>query len=285
MGKRQNDDLHKSPTDPKNPTKSSRKTRQTVMQCSICYKEIPIEVASDDDVIVTCRKCDEKFHGSCVGIAPAFYRSMIEGSATGWVCYPCTTGTFEFLEGLNAKYEALANRVETHEKVLQKNCGILQSHESKINALASTSRTVMAVTQEQTSSVELRVNSQLEALKSLVSEHESRLAVHESRLSNTNQFTPNAPLSNDVTYIKDLQRKNNLIIQNVPILENEDSQMLKSTVMKVANACGVDIQATDIISATRLQKNPTRQASSDISNAILAKFTDVHTRTKFFPAT
>lgn len=88
----------------------------------------------------------------------------------------------------------------------------------------------------------------------------------------------------DITYLRDLQRKNNLLIQNVP---SSPSENLKDIVKKVANACGSDLNPTDIASVMRLQTKPTTNPLSTpnrprSNDTILVKFVDTTVKDSIF---
>lgn len=267
--KRGNDDLYKSPTECTTPSKASRITRQTTMFCKICKKNINILSSDDDDeVIVTCKKCYEKYHGACSGISATFYRNMIEKSTKGWLCYNCNQDSFAFLNSFNEKWNALVETVETHEM--------------KLNTLASSTQNVLITVDERVSAFEARMNAQMESVKKCLAEHELKL--------NERVPSPDAPpmtsqTSRDLTYIKDLQRRNNLVIQHVPAINDENQDKLKAVVKKLANSCGCDVRTTDITSVIRLRKGTStngNQGTSTNGNAILVKFIDVAIKDEIF---
>lgn len=123
---------------------------------------------------------------------------------------------------------------------------------------------------------------QIEALKERLADYHTKLdnITDISDETNTRQSTPQS--SKDLTYIKDLQRKNNLIVQNVPIVDDENQQKLKDIMIKLANSCGCDISPTNIVSISRLRRNKENQDASSISNAILVKFIDVSIKDDIF---
>lgn len=81
--KRTNDQVV-SPTIQATPTKTPRITRQTTMNCKVCRKPINIQlVDNEEEIVVTCRKCHDRFHGNCAGVTPDFYNNMISNSVHG----------------------------------------------------------------------------------------------------------------------------------------------------------------------------------------------------------
>lgn len=269
-GKRTNEDLLKSPTEVATPSKTSRITRQTTMNCKICKKPIHLQLSGDDDddVVVTCRKCFDQYHGACSGVSGTFYHNMIENSSQGWLCYNCNQDSFNILARMNDRWNTVVDTVETHE--------------SKINTLASSTQSGFAAMEARATAFEDRMTSQIETLKVCLADYHTKLENVTENTERANNCQSSTHPSKDLTYIKDLQRKNNLIVQNVPLVDNENQQKLKDIVIKLANSCGCDISSMDIVSATRLRRNTENQNASAISNAILVKFVDVSIKDNIF---
>lgn len=73
----------------------------------------------------------------------------------------------------------------------------------------------------------------------------------------------------DLKYVRNIQRKNNLIFSNIPIVKPETQVSLKQQVFKVAHTLRVNLQPGDIAVVIRLNGKP-----NQTSSAILVKFSD-----------
>lgn len=269
-GKRNNDQLEKSPTDELNPPKTFRVTRSTIMTCRVCLKQVGMGLTGDEnEIVIICRKCFDLYHGVCVGITSMFFKNMIEGSSKGWVCYNCNQDSLVYMAKLDKKLDDLSEKVD-------------QQGENLKGHVATCERAFIAADERMTS-FESRINTQVENMKRNMAEYDAKLAQVSNQSgtpaqTHTQQSTSHAK---DVNFIKDLQRRNNLIVHNIPHSGNETQLKLKEIIVKLANTCGSDIQLTDIISVFRLKRNATNQ-NTPSSSAILVKFIDVSVKDEIF---
>lgn len=263
--KRTNDDLHKSPTEENGPKRII--TRQ-MMACKVCKEPVSYEFEGEDIVKVQCKTCGDRYHGSCAGITSTFFYNMITSSRRGWICYNCTQDRLNYVQKIDEKLDVLSKTLEAQIK--------------QTSTLSATMEAGFTSVAEKFEDVDKRFNIEIEIMKERLSEYERKLA--SINIQSTNEISiNNLPSNNDITYMRDLQRKNNLIIQNIPSLPSENQQDLKEIVKKVANACGSDITHTDIASVIRLRKKPTDQSQQTRANStLLVKFIDVTIKDDIF---
>lgn len=267
--KRNNEDLHKSPTnDSENlqVAKSSRITRQSNMLCKVCNEVTRKESSSSEAILVTCNTCDDRYHGKCVGIVSFAFYEMIMNSGKGWTCYGCKQDNFTYMRKMDERLDAAISKINSHAQQIPQ---MTQSFDVGFNLIES-----------RVSSFEQRMTSEIEAMKKQLQEHGSNESNNHSGNSNRNSLT------SDVTYVRDLQRKNNLIVQNIPPIDDENPMKLKQVMIKMANTCGYDLTPSDISAILRLRRqapnNGSQRMSTHKSEAILVKFTDVTIKDEIF---
>lgn len=262
--KRPNSDMHCSPTDTR--ANAKRPVTRQMTTCKVCKETVPYEFEGEDHIKVSCKSCNDRYHGPCVGISTSFFYNMINGSRKGWRCYNCVQDNMDYVQKFDERLDLLTRTVEA------------QSQQSK-NLTASVEAGFQSVS-DKFKEVDRRFNVEIEIMKQRLGEYERKLANLNIPLDQTTAI--NMSSSNDITYIKDLQRKNNLIIKGVPPSPSEN---LKEIITKVANACGAEINPTDIASVIRLRKKPSTEAPlqhSSSDSSILVKFIDVTLKDDIF---
>lgn len=86
----------------------------------------------------------------------------------------------------------------------------------------------------------------------------------------------------DLSYVQSLERKNNLMIQNVPVLNNESVDSLKDIVVKIANLFLLDLDRNSILTVIRLRGKIESDNTRPLTNSILVKFSDMSTKDELF---
>lgn len=261
MGKRKNPD-ESSETD----TVSKKVTRRTMSNCKVCSEPIDLSFSDENTFNLLCRECKDRFHGNCVGISSKFFYNLVQASNKGWACYSCVQNKMQFLENVEDRVKKVENSVARNTSTI---FNVQASVESALSAMNDQ-------IQEVKRSLTLEVNS-IKSSSAPNSASHSSLAT--SVVSN----------SSDIQYVKSLQRKNNLVIQNIPTTVGETQQSLKETVVKIASCYGYVLEVNAILVVVRLRGKPSEEELSGrdilerpLSNNLLVKFADASIKDDFF---
>lgn len=275
--KRHSDDIHKSPSEITNPDKMTTRLR---MSCKVCKEPVSLEFEDEESFKMKCVGCGDRFHGPCLGITSTFFYNMINGSKKGWFCYNCNQDRLHKVQTLDEKFTLLSKTVEAQTKQLL-NFQQLMNHGFDV-----VQEKVDEVIQVKINDIDKRMSDEFDAMRQRLLEYEKKLSNIGMPLSNPVPHSK-LPTNSDITYIKDLQRKTNLVIQNIPSLINENQNALKNLITKVASTCGTEIDPSDIASVIRLRKRNSPGLVIDPHKAlthdsILVKFTDVSIKDEIF---
>lgn len=261
MVKRKNNELS-----PRQNT-SKRPTRSDMSNCKVCLE--PIDFTSNDEELftLTCRECKARFHGNCVGISSNFFYNLIRNARKGWACFTCIQNKMQFVENIS-------ERVQTIENTINVNSNKISNVQASVDA-------ALVAMNEKIDEVRKSLHSEIQELK------EREISDALTLNSGVQRQSSSQPSSEDLSFIRSLQRKNNLIIQNIPLFTGENAQTLKSIVVKIAACFGYVLEPPNILVVIRLRnKNPqtNRQNTNErpLSNSLLVKLSDVTVKDDFF---
>lgn len=261
--KRGNEDLIEDTSEEHHQTK--RSTRQNMPSCKVCKLTIALEFIDEDVISVMCRQCGDRYHGDCVGITSKFFYNLILTSKKGWLCHICQQDKFNYMNKIELKVDTISEKV--------------QRNTVELASVKSSCETQFGLFAEKIVQMEANYQAQIDEMK-------AKLELSKNPETNHNQGnTTNKDQQSDITYMRNLQRRNNLIIQNVPILDNEDKHKLKQMIIRLAHACGYELSSSDIVSVMRLKQNRTQgqiEPRKPSSNAILVKLADVSIKDDLF---
>lgn len=234
---------------------NKRITRKNMKPCRICSLPISLEYNGDEGVSVMCKICNEKFHAKCLGMSVDFVFKIIQSSKKGWTCHGCFQETFKFMENLDQRLKAIEEKVE--------------GNSEKIKIVNVRTEQSLIQLNDHIVNLESQLNNQIEEIRQLV----------RTNPPNPSNSVSDSSSAADIRYIRDLQRKNNLVISNVPIQNSESQDSLKLLVTKIAAALGCEMDTQQINVVIRLNKKGDKTAS-----AMLVKFTDEIIKQEVFSA-
>uniref|UniRef100_A0A336KMY8 CSON012711 protein n=1 Tax=Culicoides sonorensis TaxID=179676 RepID=A0A336KMY8_CULSO len=179
-----------------------------------------------------------------------------------WLCHICVQDKWVYMNKIDEKVNAISETVENNKVEI---LSVKSSCDAHFSAFA-----------DKINEIENKYQNQIDEMKLKLLAYQNQNQIP-STIEHHN---------NDLTYMRNLQRRNNLIVQNVPIFQNETKQILKQTIIKLALACGYEINDSDIVLCIRLKQN--QDSSTDnqkpSSNAILVKLADVSIKDELFNA-
>lgn len=259
MGKRKN--LESTPCE--TAAKKVTRNNMSAVTCKVCLEPIDLFFVDEDTFNVLCRECKDRFHGDCVGIGSKFFYNLIQKSKRGWACYNCVENKMQFMDNIT-------DRVTTIERNVEKNAAVVSNLQASVDA-------AFGAMNERIDEVRQSLSLELVSLKSTSA---PSLATQNSSQT----------CSEEISYVRALQRQNNLIIQNIPGLVGENPQLLKEKIVKIATCYGHILNINDIVIVVRLRGKPIVEGQSNVreildrpfSNSLLVKFTDVSVKDEFF---
>lgn len=230
------------------PTKKNTRAMSNI--CNICLEQVATDFVDENVINILCSVCKNRFHGECVGISSRFFYNLIVKTKKGWDCYPCRENKFQVL--LNA-----AESVKTLEKKVEKNSNKFDHLKSSVDQALSA------------------LNDQINEVRSQVVNNSNAASVSNISSKTTNSF--------EGSFVQILERKNNLLMQNIPIIDNESVLALKNLVVRFALCLSFVLDPSSINTIIRLRgKSSSTEAGRPLTNTILMKFFDVSTKDEFF---
>lgn len=254
--------------DPKTavPRKITRLNMSSI-SCKVCRENIDLTISEDISWVLSCRECSDRYHGPCVGVSSNLFFNLIHSSDTGWACYNCIQNKMNFIDNIE-------ERVTSIESTVDRNSATISNIQASVNA-------AIQIMSDKITTVQLNLRQEMEEIRS------------NAAASGTNSIS-SLPTSNaspvDFNYINSLQRRNNLFIQNIPVVVGETPQSLKVVVIKLAAAYGYDLLPEFISIVIRLrgksstsdQLNVRQILERPFVNALLVKLTDSSVKDDFF---
>lgn len=263
--KRANSQVLKSPSDlAGSGVSSKRATRQNMSTCKVCEKPVTLQFQGEESVSVLCRKCNDRYHANCVGISSEFVFKLIQNSRKGWLCYSCAQDSLNFMQKLEERLSIVEKQIQQNSIQVQQ---INSSFDAALKSLDDKIETVRQEIQESQPTSPLTT----ESINDIVRH------VTDKVLESMNGGSGSSEA--DLKYVRDLQRKNNLVISNVPINNHETQITLKQQALKIAHSLGVNLQLADIAVVIRLNSK-----ANQTSSAILVKFIDAVMKHDVFDA-
>lgn len=278
--KRCNSDVLKSPSDTEFVKK--RITRQTMKRCNVCTEQISLDFVGEENVTVMCRKCSDRYHCNCVGITSQFFYNLIQNSKKGWLCYGCAQDSFKFVERLEERIDELERQIQINTHNIKQTTSTIE------RSLVAMDEKVISITESLMEEIQT-IKNQITRDNLTMDNEEIVKTVTEAALKNLQCPPRSIRQNNDMKYIHALQRKNNLVIHNVPNEPHESKDSLTGKILKVCSALGVETHSQNISIAIRLNKRQTQNTSTTSNTqhqipAILVKFCDSAIKDEIFDA-
>lgn len=246
----------------------------TMDKCRVCLEIVDTNFEDENKISVLCRECKTRFHGDCVGVSSNFFYNLIQNGRKGWICYTCKENKMQFLTNISDHVSQIEARIDCTN--------------NKVDNIRATVDEALVAMNEKIDQVRNSIYSELDQLRSVSNTVPSTSSIEEinSHIGQQPSIQSNA---SDLSYIKSLQRKNNLIFQNIPPSLNENVQTLKSTVVKVAACFGYVLDPNNVVIVIRLRgKSPSGSGPSistlqrPVSNSLLVKLSDVSIKDELF---
>lgn len=236
---------------------SGKRITRNMSKCKVCLEEVGPVFVDESQITVLCKECKERFHGPCVGISSNFFYNLINSGKKGWTCYLCNQNRLQFLENICKSVSDIDKRSTVNSNMIS---GLRVSVDEALIAM----------------------NDRIEQVRQEVA--------NVSRIQSESPVPSRSTLSgsDDLSSIQAIERKNNLIIQNVPFVAGEDALSLRALVVKTAACFGYQLNGNDILTVVRLRGKPATSTGSSenlsrpFSTSLLAKFTDVTIKDDFF---
>lgn len=262
--------------DPEGSSASKRTTRSTMDKCKVCLEQVVPDFIDEDKITLLCRECNDRYHGDCVGVSSKFFYNLIQNGRKGWACYSCHQNKLQFLDSIE-------KRVRDMEEVTE-------SNSIKISSVQSSCERALVAMDEKIADLKQSLLEEIELVKSSGSGGSQTPSIDE--IVNTVVSRQSSSLSNsdDVTFLRALHRKNNLVIQNVPVINGENAQVLNDIVVKIAACFGYDLDRNNIVIVIRLRNRASSESGSStgsnpqrpFSNSLLVKLSDITVKDDFF---
>lgn len=239
-------------------------TRATTMSvCKVCMEPVSHDFISEDVITLLCCECKLRFHGDCVGVASKFFYNLIQKNKRGWTCYTCHDNKMQFLTNI-------AESVKVIDKKSEKNAKQIDSLKSSVDqALVNMTAMIEETKAELLSKIEVASNCDIEQIIQRVG-------------TSISQKTSSNSDSVDLSYVQSLERKNNLVIQNISVLSHESVENLKNVVVQIANLLLLQLDPNSIITVIRLRGKLESDNTRPLTNSILVKFSDMSTKDELF---
>lgn len=257
--------------------KIRRITRNSPLRCEDCQGTIKIEEEKLQNETTTniegliCNLCEKAYHYKCGGVPDDEKLNQMKrlGVIERWLCPSCMYSTLldhhNFKQKIDEETKSVADE-------LKKVSTFLSTQQTIIKGLEEGQKQIMIDTKTKFEEVDCTIKTirlENDELKKELNELKKTLerATDRPESGPTYPNTSNPQLLNEINYISSMNRKHNLIIQNVPEVMNEDEGKLTDIIKRIGGACGMDVKDSDIVSAHRIEKkNPTKPS------LILVKF-------------
>lgn len=274
--KRGNSEVSKSPSETN--TVNKRSTRQKMKRCNVCCEQVPLNFVEEELATVMCRKCSDRYHCKCVGISSQFFYNLIQNSKKGWLCYSCSSDSFKFVEKLEERLTNIERQVQINTQNVQQ---ITSSIEHGFRSMDEKYQAITERLLQEIDSLKNKIHTDGLAL----SNDEIVKSVTEATLKNLQGSVNSVSHNNDIKYIHALQRKNNLMIHNVPQEQRETKEALTNKILKLCSSLGVAVQHQNITIVMRLNnKLPTQNNLQHETPVVLVKFCDAAIKDEIFDA-
>lgn len=270
--KRNNCEVSRSPTDKEFPSK--RVTRNNMQSCKVCAKPVNLEYVGEESVTVMCKMCNDRYHAACVGLTSDFVFKIIQSTRKGWLCYSCHQENFKFMTKLDERLSAVEKQVDLNSHQIKQVNTNADLAFNAINGKIVDSETklrneIRELREKIVSPIDFNVDNFIKQTKDEIMQS----------MQSMNQDPTKASAEADLKYVRNLQRKNNLVIGNVPIQNDESQESLKQVIIKIANALEVNLEPQHIVIIIRLNKKGDKSSSP-----ILVKFIDAVIKHDVFDA-
>ena len=266
-------------------TELERKRRNTRLASNMCQQ---CDKMLNPETKIVCSRCEVAFHFACQGIHSSFLIDQIRRLSIQWQCVTCSIQSISYVESVKSEMKALQKEFTQMSERFLEMSKITSAYEQTLQGLSKKIDSIEEKVTNDSSKIELQLN----CMQTEKAEHKDladlRLVVDlmQQEIESLKQkLSSNIPATNgnsdevlklgsELTYIRSLERRDNIIIQGVPDLNSENEANLKDLVVRIGKACDQNISQHEIKSAFRLNKLPPsdNETSRSQHRAILVKF-------------
>lgn len=266
---------HTNKVDKDKNDKGKRATRQRQPTCGDCggafekddNEEGPFQNGTSytKDYLI-CNKCDNLFHFACGGVNDEpLLRQMMKFNVK-WICFPCKYATLDNQTAVQTKLESMEQVFTTMADEFKQLKKITNSYELTLETLINRQTQFENNTDVKINSIQQQINELQSVSNSTLNQEltslidQLKLEIQEIKNELENNKATNTPKqSSDINYIKNLTRRHNIIIEGVPIMNNEDDRALREVIKKIGGVCGIEIKDELVVSVRRLKNSKENQ--------------------------
>lgn len=242
--------------------------------CIECKKLATNNGGDNDNFVMICHRCNDIYHSKCAGIQSCFIISEIKKQRFKWSCYKCQILLLDSVAQMSTQMQSMNKALQNVTQQFTELAKLTASYEnavSNLNARLEVGEKNISNMQEEIITLrnQQASNDEVLDLKAIIEQMKGEIVDLKARMISTS--TPannNLQICNQVNYLSNLQRKDDLVIQEVPTLPNESETLLRETVIKLANSCGCVVQPNDLRTVHRMK----RKKDSTTAPPILVKF-------------
>lgn len=261
--------------------------RTCQQKCGECKKLASNNGGDEENFMLSCVKCEDKYHMKCMNIKSKFITEQLKKKSFEWVCYNCKVVVLKNVETMAGQMDTLNNTfAQLSQQMLDLN-KFTASYEMCVTNLNTRMDMIEKQVNERVATIEARVTT-IEAsgvpatipldLQDVIAQ--LRLEV-ENLTAKVNeraeQPREDEKLQKQVDYLAGLQRRNDLIIQGVPHQNNEDQKFLLNTITAIASSCGANVAENDIKTVYRMKLKDNNPESDRKSRPIVVRFNESNT--------
>lgn len=282
------EEVDKSPEDKNNmDNKSKRATRSNPPTCTDCDQPF-----TETETTLTCGKCGDIFHLDCAGIQSKYTLELLTKNSVKWMCFECNLSTLNYVNTVKTKLETLEktfSQINTQFSDLKKITSayeqVLKGVNERVDAIEASSKATVSDLQRQIDALSSTKsnNDDVSDLRQIIDQMQQEIRELKSSVANGASFDQSSGKQHQdqqINYLRSLQRRNNLVVQGIPMSERETEEQLAETVIKIGGACGVQLSLADMKSVHRIQKlrSQSRERTQPVRQKreapILIKFVD-----------
>lgn len=244
--------------------------------CNECKRLAANNQGDEENFAMICQRCGDCYHSRCVGIQSSYIIGEIKKKSFRWSCFKCQMALLDSIDAYPSKMNEMNKSVQTFNQQFDDLRKLTASYEIAVRNLgtaveAQKAEIVTLKNEMQTLKEEKAKVEDLIDLKEVVEQMRAELNELKTKTLSTAAPVDNLPqIQNQVNYLANQQRKDDLVIQGVPIITNEDknNNILLGTVEKLAGGCGYQLKPEDVKKIYRMRQ----KENSDSPAPILVRF-------------
>lgn len=259
--------------------------------CNECRKQASINGGDDEIFLMCCQLCEDCYHSKCVRIQSAYIIGEIRKNRFQWTCYKCQSQTLDSVLDISLRMEEMSNSVEAFNKQFTDLKLITAGYEVAVRNLNAEIQQLKASTNSQVAKLENEIQqlqtqkvekTEMERLYEVIDQLQSRINDLENSKAIPNLEAPERIHTEQLHYLSNLQRRDDLIIQGIPDLTNESESLLKQTVVKLASSCGTILNPNQIKKVHRLKRKAQSSENNNNPTSILVRLSDENLKENIF---